>query len=74
MYVSCWKLKQTHNVLRENDFVNRMETTTGYIDVLIKAWSKRYDEENHDNFISNPKQRLKSYFFKGFSSSQSTRN
>ena len=39
-----------------------METATGYIDVLIKACSKKDDEENHDNFISNPKQRLKGYF------------
>ena len=55
MYVPCWKLKQTHNVLRENGYVNRMETANRYIDVLIKAWSKRDDEENHDNFIFNPK-------------------
>ena len=74
MYVPCWKLKQTHNALRENDYVNRMETAAGYIDVLIKACSKKDDEENHDNFISNPKQRLKGYFSEGFRSSQSMNN
>ena len=72
MYVPCWKLKQTHNVFRENGYFNRMETATGYIDVLIKACSKRDDEENRGSFISNPKQRLKGYFSEGFSSSQST--
>ena len=74
MYVPCWKLKQTHNFLREKGYVNQMETASGYIDVLIKACSKQDDEDNHDKFISNPKQRLKGYFSEGFSSSQSTHN